>query len=131
MSRQDAAFEGVQRASEENRFNPIKDYLSALRWDACIVSTRGSPHTSEFTDTPLHRAQGRLVLLAAVRRAFDPGCKFDTVLALEVPREAANRQSSSAGMCRAADAVRVFFGQHDLDKDERAQMELNVRRLVL
>ena len=34
-------------------------------------------------DTPLNRAMGRLMLLASVRRARVPGCKFDQICVLE------------------------------------------------
>jgi predicted P-loop ATPase len=36
-------------------------------------------------DTPLNKAIGRKVLIAAVRRARDPGCKFDNITTLEGP----------------------------------------------
>jgi predicted P-loop ATPase len=36
-------------------------------------------------DTPLNRAIGRLWLIAAVRRARQPGCKFDQIPVLEGP----------------------------------------------
>ena len=34
-------------------------------------------------DTPLNRAIGRVVLIAACRRARKPGCKFDNIIVLE------------------------------------------------
>lgn len=67
----------------ENSFHPIRDYLSSLEWD-------GRPRLDTFLtdyfgaeDTPLNRAFGRIVLIAAVRRVRQPGCKFDEILVLE------------------------------------------------
>src|SRR4051812_31353921 len=67
----------------ENKFNPIIQYLDGLQWD-------GKPRIGTWLstylgadDTPLHQAQGQLILIAAVRRARKPGCKFDHILTLE------------------------------------------------
>jgi predicted P-loop ATPase len=67
----------------ENRFDPIVNYLDGLLWD-------GTPRLQSWLtrylgadDTPLNRAIGRLTLVAAVRRARHPGCKFDHILVLE------------------------------------------------
>jgi predicted P-loop ATPase len=67
----------------ENRFDPIVDYLDSLDWDgtprldAWLITYLGAD------DTPINRAIGKLTLVAAVRRARKPGCKFDHILVLE------------------------------------------------
>lgn len=67
----------------ENSFHPIRDYLSGLEWDGkqrldtFLIDYLGAE------DTPLNRAIGRIVLIAAVRRVRQPGCKFDEILVLE------------------------------------------------
>jgi hypothetical protein len=67
----------------ENTFDPVREYLDGLRWD-------GVPRIDDWlirycgaADTPLNRAFGRKVLVAAVRRVRQPGCKFDEMLVLE------------------------------------------------
>ena len=57
----------------ERQFNPVVDYLAALQWD-------GKPRIGRWTvdylgakDTPLNREFGRLMLIAACRRARAPG----------------------------------------------------------
>ncbi len=73
----------VERVARENRYNPIADYLNGLAWDQkprlerWMIRLLGSP------DTPFVRLVGPKVLVAAVARALDPGCKVDTVLVLE------------------------------------------------
>lgn len=72
----------------QNRFHPVRDHLETLRWD-------GTPRLDTWLsvycgaeDNEYARAVGRIVLIAAVRRAFRPGTKFDTMLILEGPQGA-------------------------------------------
>lgn len=69
------------------RFHPIRDYLESLpawdgreRLDTLIVDTLGAD------DTDYVRAVTRKTLVAAVKRVFEPGCKFDHVLILNGPQ---------------------------------------------
>lgn len=66
----------------ENSFHPIKDYFSSIRgtWD-------GKPRLDtlfiDFFDSPnteLNKMQTRLTLVGAIKRIYEPGCKWDTVL---------------------------------------------------
>jgi len=67
---------------EQNRYNPVKDYLSSLVWDGVarldtlLIDYFSSPDT-EYT-----RAVTRKAMCAAVARIFNPGCKFDYMLLL-------------------------------------------------
>jgi hypothetical protein len=67
----------------ENRFDPIHDYLDGLIWDGTQRLDNWLTTYLGVEDTPLHRAIGALTLIAAVRRARKPGCKFDHILTLE------------------------------------------------
>jgi predicted P-loop ATPase len=69
----------------ENSFDPILNYLNNLKWDC---SPRVGNWLSRYLgaeDTELHRAIGRLSLIAAVRRVRKPGCKSDQITVLEGP----------------------------------------------
>ena len=75
-------------------FGPVRDYLDTLAWD-------GKPRLDQWlidyckaTDTPLNRAFGRKVLMAAVRRVRSPGCKFDFILVLGGERGSASKRCS-------------------------------------
>lgn len=67
----------------DHKVDPLKDYLDGLKWDGTnrignwLVTYLGA------ADVALNRAIGRLVLIAAVRRARCPGTKFDQILVLE------------------------------------------------
>jgi predicted P-loop ATPase len=66
-----------------HRFDPIVSYLATIKWDekprleTWLIDYLGAQ------DTPLIRAIGKIALVAAVRRARSPGCKFDPIILLE------------------------------------------------
>jgi len=67
----------------EHQFDPVCDYLDSLTWDGTprldhwLIIYMGAP------DTELNRVIGKVTLIAAVRRAFDPGTKFDQIVVFE------------------------------------------------
>jgi predicted P-loop ATPase len=75
--------DALKMTAFDHVFDPVCDYLSSLRWDGAprldnwLTAYCGAP------DTPLNRAIGRKMLIAAVRRARNPGCKFDYIIVFE------------------------------------------------
>jgi hypothetical protein len=69
-------FDACVQLALENHFDPIVNYLNALTWDG--VGRIDTWLTDYFgaEDTDLNRAIGRIALVAQVRRARQPGCKF-------------------------------------------------------
>lgn len=73
----------IETVARKNAFHPVREYLTAQKWDGqrrvdqLFVDYLGCP------DTPYHRATARLMLLGAVVRVFEPGHKFDFVPILE------------------------------------------------
>lgn len=65
------------------RFNPVVDWLDELEWDGVHRLDGWLSQYAGADDTPLNAAIGRKVLCAMVRRAKQPGCKFDHVMVLE------------------------------------------------
>jgi Virulence-associated protein E-like domain len=73
----------VVRLCLERSFNPVLDYLDGLVWDGKRrLDTWLSVYLGASNDR-LNRAIGRKTLLAAVRRAREPGTKFDQVVVFE------------------------------------------------
>lgn len=75
------------KVSEDRAFHPVKDYLKSLpewdgreRVDSLLVDYLGAD------DNVYTREVTRKTLLAAVRRIYRPGCKFDSVLVLSGPQ---------------------------------------------
>ena len=69
-------------------------------------------------DTPLNRAKGRLMLLASVRRARVPGCKFDPICVLEGP-EGVNKST----VIRVLAGDENFSDQSVLNASDREAQE--------
>ena len=72
----------VRIVANENRYHPIRDYLNGLKWDG----TERIPHVlhhflgaaeDEYTCEAM-----KIFLLGAIKRVFQPGCKFETMLCL-------------------------------------------------
>jgi predicted P-loop ATPase len=82
------AAQAVEAAAHESSFHPVKDYLEGLehdgrpRLDSWLTSCLG------VAATPYHHEVGRAIMIAAVARIFDPGCKVDTVPIFEGPQGA-------------------------------------------
>jgi predicted P-loop ATPase len=90
----------VDRVARENRYNPIADYLNGLKWDQRRRLDRWMINLLGADDTPFVRLISAKVLVAAVARAMDPGCKVDTILVLE----------GDQGIKKSS-AIAVLFGE--------------------
>lgn len=90
----------VNRVALDNAYNPIADYLDTLAWDGEPRLQRWMQRLLGAPDTPFVQAIGPKVLISAVARARDPGCKVDTVLVLE----------GDQGI-RKSSAVAALFGE--------------------
>lgn len=70
--------------ADVNRFHPVRSYLKSLEWD-------GTPRLETWLQTyaaaqgpeSYLKAVSRKILVALVKRVFEPGCQFDQVLILE------------------------------------------------
>lgn len=62
--------------------DPVLDYLDSLQWDRQPRLRRWMASYMGAVDTDLNQAIGGLGLIAAVRRARQPGCKFDQIVVM-------------------------------------------------
>jgi hypothetical protein len=81
----------------ENAFDPVVDMLDEAQanWDGVARIDRMAVDYFNAENTELARTFVRLTMIAAVRRARSPGCKFDTILTMESP-EGLNKSSAWA-----------------------------------
>lgn len=88
--------------------NPLQEYFEGLKWDGTgrvesLLTTYFGCEDSEYT-----RAAIRTTLIGAVRRVFEPGCKFETVL-LILGNQGCGKSTfvSKLGMNYFTDSIRL------------------------
>jgi len=111
-------FDAAVQECLQDSFDPVADYLDGLTWDGVPRLRTWLATYMGAADTPLNAAIGGLILIAAVRRVRQPGCKFDQILVLEGPE---GRGKSSA--------IEILAGQENfsdqtiLTADDKGQQE--------
>lgn len=74
------AFEIV---ASEDSYHPIKEYIESLKWDGINrIDTAFSDYFGA-KETPYNAMCMRLILLGAIERIYEPGCKFDPMIILK------------------------------------------------
>lgn len=103
----DYFYDAVSDTARGNPYNPVCDLLDRWQgdWEERVrdaeedeaagkdTSDNGRPYLDTWLidfcgaeDTPFNRQVGALFLMAAVRRARQPGCKFDELIIFESPQ---------------------------------------------
>ncbi len=78
--------EAVYVVGRRDGINPLQSYLDSLEWDGSPRLDRWLSTYVGCDDVEYTRVAGRKWILSAVARAFEPGCKVDTLLVLEGPQ---------------------------------------------
>ena len=76
----------VLLVSRRRSFCPLRDRLSALAWDGILRVNDWMADYCAAKSTEYTRLVGRMWLISAVARAFEPGAKVDHVLVMEGPQ---------------------------------------------
>ncbi|REK69326.1 virulence-associated E family protein [Paenibacillus paeoniae] len=92
-----------------NTFHPIKTYIEETRWDGVPRAEHLFTVYLGAADSHYVRQVTRKMLLAAVMRLFQPGCKFDQMLVLVGP-QGAGKSSLLAKLGKEwfSDSLRTF-----------------------
>lgn len=72
--------------SEKHKFNDVRNYLVSLQWDGVPRLDKLLIDYLGAVDSPYTRTVTRKAFTAAVARAMEPGCKYDTMLILSGPQ---------------------------------------------
>ena len=119
--------DAITDACHDNKSNPVLDYFAKLKWD-------GKPRLDMMLrtylgadDTPLNAAIGVKFMCAIVRRAKQPGCKFDHQLVVQ------GAQSIRKSMFCEDLAVfpDLFTDAGDLSADIKQQMEIGLGKQII
>ncbi len=73
---------GAKAAAYQHPFHPVKSYLNSLNWDGTPRLTTMLYDYLGVERNEYTLAVSRKVLVAAVARIMEPGCKFDTMIVL-------------------------------------------------
>jgi len=106
----------VDFVARQYKYHPIRSWLRSLVWDGIprlddwLIAYCGAP------DTPYVRAVGPKVLIGAVARIMDPGCKMDYTLILE-----GDQGVGKSTVCQILGVRPEWFAsmRPDIDKDAR------------
>lgn len=98
--------------AEQNGFNEVLDYLNSLKWDGIERLDKIFIDYLGAEDNVYTRAVARKSLTAAVARAFEPGCKYDTMPIL-IGRQGAGKSTLIRTMGKKwyADGLSTFEGK--------------------
>ena len=72
----------VTTAAHENSFHPIRDYLEGLEWDGTERIRHVLHHFLGAPEDELTHQCTKMFLMGALKRIYEPGCKFEYVLTL-------------------------------------------------
>lgn len=73
----------ITEAALDNSYHPVKQYLESLEWDGVPrVETMFTTFLSA-KDCELYHVYAKLFMIAAIKRVYKPGCKFDNMLVLQ------------------------------------------------
>jgi len=68
---------------DNNRYNPVKNYLDNLTWDGQERIANLFINLLDADDTLLNKEMTKKWFIAAVKRVYEPGCKFDNMIVLQ------------------------------------------------
>ena len=72
----------VSIAASERSYHPIRNFLETLQWDGKSRIASLLPRFLGADDNEYTREIIRLLMLAAVHRVYEPGCKFEIMVCL-------------------------------------------------
>lgn len=78
--KQTAIDEAITSSAVKNNYDSLNDYLNGLKWDGVPRVDNWMVEACGVKDNEYHKWVGKLFLISAVKRAFNPGIKYDHVI---------------------------------------------------
>jgi hypothetical protein len=76
-------FDAVQFIARRYAYHPVLNYLNSLTWDGVSRLDTWLKEYAGVEENAYTREIAKKTIVAAVKRIFEPGCKFDNILVLE------------------------------------------------
>ena len=83
----------------QNGFHPVKDYIDGLKWDNIKRIDEWLIRAAQAEDSAYVRAISAIMLIAAVRRIRQPGCKYDEMVVWESSMQGTDKSSAAQALC--------------------------------
>jgi predicted P-loop ATPase len=74
---------GVLMAARSAKYNPVLDLIHAEKWDGIERLEHWLTDVYEIQERPYTRLIGKCFIMGMVKRALQPGCKFDYMLIIK------------------------------------------------
>jgi len=117
----------VMDAARGASFHPVRNYLDSLIWDGKERLDKWLVEYAGAGDNKYTHAVGSLVLIAAVRRVRQPGCKFDELLVLESPQGT----NKSTALATLVPHTSLFTDDLPLNVDSKQVIERTTGRWIV
>lgn len=72
----------IDIVANENKYHPVKEKLKSLKWDGVARIRHLLPKYLGTEESDYIFEATRLLMLGAINRVFDPGCKFEYMICL-------------------------------------------------
>lgn len=82
LSNEKKILKALDIVSSENRYHPIQDYLNSLKWDGTERIRHALHHFLGSDESDYTYEALKLFMMGAIKRVFEPGCKFENMLCL-------------------------------------------------
>ena len=68
--------------ASENSYHPVRDYLESLKWDGTQRIRHAMTRYLGVDEDEYAEALMKLLMTAAIKRIYEPGCKFDIMVCI-------------------------------------------------
>lgn len=75
--------DAIDIVASENGYHPIKQYIESLKWDGIKRIDTAFADYFGAEVTPYNAMCMKLILLGAIERIYEPGCKFDVMVIIK------------------------------------------------
>jgi len=122
----DETWKAARYVAKQSEYHPIQAWLNALKWDGIPRITKWLHMVADADDNEFNRLASEVTLLTAVARAYEPGCKADSLLILE-----GGQGTKKGALIQALAPIPRYYGSLSLDfRDKDMFMNLQGKWII-